>query len=186
MNAAAKDLGFDELFDMGDIDLLLEKTKEKCEQKLRGQRFAGMEKDDVVQEVLIRVHRSLDRYDSEKAKVSTYVEHVMDNMIKDCFRKAGSIKNLMVVNSADILHEYSADNNANTNGVQLGDVDAGFTLVDLEQDISIHLNLNSRERQIFRLRTQGYEFVEIAEMLGVTKSRISQIWKKILIKYNSY
>lgn len=181
----AKDLGFDELYGLGDVDSLLEKAQEKCEQKIRGKQFAGMDSEDVVQEVLIKVHRSLAKYDSSKAKVSTYIEHVIENMIKDCYKKCGTEKNLLLVNALEI--EDSVDwggDDTYVNGVMVGTVDAGYLQVDMSYDVSI--TLNSREQEIFNLRTQGYEFVDIAGMLGVSKARISQIWKVIKTKYDHF
>ncbi|MDM5335703.1 hypothetical protein QUF84_00130 [Fictibacillus enclensis] len=52
--------------------------------------------------------------------------------------------------------------------------------------IDIQMNLNEREQEIFHLRTQGYEFVDIAEMMGVTKARILQVWKGIKAKYERF
>jgi RNA polymerase sporulation-specific sigma factor len=184
----AKDLRFDELYGIGDCDLFLAKAKEKCEQKLRGRKFAGMEKDDVIQEVLIKVHKSLEKYDSSKAKLSTYIDHVIENMIKDCFKKCGTEKNLTLVNAIELeeIYSWNDEDSEKVSGLHLGTTDAGYLMVDLSIDISVNLDLTDREREIFNLRTQGYEFVEIAQMLGVSKARISQIWSGILSKLENY
>ena len=64
---------------------------------------------------------------------------------------------------------------------------AGFAYENFEfvTDIMENMRLNEREKQIFKLRTSGYEFVEIAGMLGVSKARISQLWKAIREKYEA-
>ncbi|MEC0276928.1 sigma-70 family RNA polymerase sigma factor [Peribacillus frigoritolerans] len=181
----AKDLGFEELYGLGDIDALLEKAQEKCELKLRGKKFAGMEKEDVVQEVLIKVHKSLSKYDSSKAKMSTYIEHVIENMVKDCYKKCGTEKNLILVNALELEDSYEWDDEAFQGyGAHVGSVDAGYMAVDMSIDVSI--TFSAREKEIFELRTQGYEFVDIADKLGVTKARISQIWKGIKAKYDQF
>lgn len=180
---SVKNLGFNELYGIGDVDSFLSKTKEKCEQKLRGKKFAGMDKDDVIQEVLIKVHKSLDKYDSEKAKMSTYVDHVIENMIKDCYKKCGAEKNLMIINALEIEDSYSWEGEESSSGVHVGVTDIGYLKVELSMDININLNLNAREQEIYDLRTRGYEFIEIAEIIGVSKARISQIWKGVKEKF---
>ena len=63
----------------------------------------------------------------------------------------------------------------------------GFAYENFEflTDIMENMRLNDREKQIFRLRTSGYDFVEIAAIQGVSKARISQIWKGIRSKYET-
>ena len=182
------DMSFDELYGLGDVDAFLNKAKEKCETKLRGKSFAGMDTEDVVQEVLIKIHKSFDKYDHNKAKVSTYVDHVMENMIKDCYKKCGTEKNLFVVNAVELDYSSnweSEESDRRTQGVQVGAEDTGYQNVDFMYDLVNNLGLTPRESEIFHLRSQGYEFVEIANFLGVSKARISQIWRGIKEKYDS-
>lgn len=187
----AKNMSFDELYGLGNVDLFLDKAKEKCEMKLRGKRFAGMETEDVVQEVLIKVHRSMEKYQSNKAKVSTFVDHVIENMIKDCYKKCATEKNLTLVNAVEIVDSYQGNEGMSSAQdkpsltAQIGLEDVGFENTEVLLDFTYHLDLSDREAQIFQLFTQGYDFVEIAQILGVTKARISQIWKGIRLKYES-
>jgi RNA polymerase sporulation-specific sigma factor len=179
---------FDELFALNEMDAFLQKAQEKCRAKIAHRTFAGMETDDVVQEVLIKVYRSMEKYDGSLSKVSTYVDHVMDNMIRDCLRKAGSGANLAVVNAFDLFnsvdHEQkNLEESGNSGTFVVGADDYGFENVEVLTDVMEHMNLVQREVDVFRLRLIGYEFVEIADILGVSKARISQIWKGIKEKY---
>nr|WP_154957606.1 sigma-70 family RNA polymerase sigma factor [Paenibacillus xylanexedens] len=185
--SATTAMGFDALFEIGDMDLFLNKAQEKCRHKLRGKTFAGMEKEDVTQEILIKLMSSLDKYDSEKAKMSTFVDHLIDNKIKDMYRKCMSEKNLSVVNAAQIMTtDHGGDESDGTDmAVVLGHTGFAYENFEFLTDIMENMRLNDREKHIFRLRTSGYEFVEIAAIQGVSKARISQIWKGIRAKYEA-
>jgi RNA polymerase sporulation-specific sigma factor len=183
----AKDMSIDEAYLFGDVDQIITGVKKKCELKLRGKKFAGMENEDVVQEVLIKVHNSFAKYNSEKAKFSTYVDHVIENQIKDCYKKCSSEKNLTLVNALELEDSSSREGEYDDTpyyGVHIGRLDVGYFNMEFQTDI--RFDLGEREMEIFQLRTKGYEFVEIAAMLGVSKARISQIWKGIKEKYEQY
>lgn len=180
-------MGFDKLFAIGDMDAFLNKAQEKCRQKLKGKTFAGMEKDDVTQEVMIKLYNSLEKYDAEKAKMSTFVDHLIDNKIKDMYRKCMTEKNLSVVNAVQVVStDLDIDDERSSQpGITLGHKGYAYENFEFVTDIMENMKLNEREKEIFRLRTSGYEFVEIADILGVSKARISQLWKAIRIKYEA-
>lgn len=186
-----QEYSFEELYALKEFDAFFTKVKEKCEIKLRGKTFAGMEKEDVVQEVLIKVSNALGQYDAKKSQMSTYIDHIINNKIKDCYRKAVSYKNLCVVNALSIsesIHEpeYGEDDGyEDRNYIQLGCEDVGYENTDVLIDIMSNMGLSEREKEIFRLRSNGYEFVEIAKIMGVSKARISQIWAGVKRKYEA-
>lgn len=181
-------MGFDDLFAIGDIDAFLDKAQEKCRQKLRGKTFAGMEKEDVTQEVMIKLYNALEKYDAEKAKMSTFVDHLIENKIKDMYRKCMSEKNLSVVNAVHLVCTDMGGNDESDGvdtGLTLGHVGFAYENFEFVTDIMENMKLNDREKEIFKLRTSGYEFVEIAGILGVSKARVSQLWKAIREKYEA-
>jgi RNA polymerase sporulation-specific sigma factor len=177
---------YDELFATGDMDLFLEKVQKHTAAKIGSKRFAGMDTEDVVQETVFKVYRSLDLYNSETSRMSTYVDHVIENMIRDCLRKCGSGKNLMVVNADEIVVNYDPSElgSDERSTLQVGSIDYGYQNAEVMMDVMNNMGLTDREKQIFQLYVEGYEFVEIAKVIGVTKSRMSQIWSKIKSKYN--
>lgn len=177
----------DQLFNSNEIDLFLSKAKERCEKKLVGRTFAGMEQDDVVQEVLIKVYKSLASYDSNKSKLTTYVDRVIENMIKDSFKKCGSYKNLVNVNAVEIDDtvgfSFELDEPSTyPHSVSVGFNDLKFLEWEISIDIKNNTQLTQRERTILSLHYRGYEKVEIAQILGLSKARITQIWKEIIKK----
>lgn len=161
-----------------DIDAFMQKVKHVCAKKLRNIDLAGIEEDDVTQEVLMKVYMSLDNYDASKARLSTYVHRVIDNMIADCLRRCGAKKNLMVVNSLSIIERpYGEEEKGEF--VHLGITDEDIEYFELFTDIMENLQLNEIEKQVFRLRASGYEFAEIANYLKIKKHKVYSIWNHI-------
>ncbi|MFF2480286.1 sigma-70 family RNA polymerase sigma factor [Paenibacillus sp. NPDC058071] len=184
-------LGLDELYAIGEMEMFYKAAKEKCEKKIGATRFAGMDREDVVQEALLKVHRYLPKYDATKAKLSTWVDRVLSSMIKDMLEKAGTEKNLSVVNAASLdlyacvkeapFSDYADQGQAYT--VQVGGEDYGYENAELMIDFLEYIQLSKREKEVFNLRAAGYSPSEIADLLQVSASRVSQLWKSIIQKY---
>jgi len=181
---------FEELLALGEIELFLAKIRGYIESKVRGKTFAGMETDDVVQEVLLKVYTAIEHYDASKGKASTYFTHIINNQIKDIYRHAGSASNLMIVNAVLLADNYDEDENENndivTKQVVLGEVDSQYAVVETVCDIIENFSLTEREKEIFRLRAAGYSHKEIADILCCSKANISIIWKNILRKLENF
>jgi len=172
----------DEMLEKGLVDEFLEKVQEKCNIVLKTKKFAGLEREDVAQEILIKVYRSMSKFDKSKATASTFVDYIISNVIKDIYRKAGSKKNLSIVNALSIDNREDEDTN---NSIQVGTVSFKYENTEIILDIMNNMGLDDREKEVFRLRAAGFEFEEIGNALGLTKSRISQIWTGIKNKYNN-
>lgn len=181
---------FDELLALGEMEMFLEKVKQHTESKIRGKQLAGTEVDDVVQEVLIKVYQSVELFDSNKASAATYFDRIIDNKIRDCLRLMGTETNLAFVNSASIVDDRWYTNNGASelteNEVVLAGDCSTYSCVEYIYDIvNNNMGLTEKEMQIFKLRAAGYNFVEIAHILGYTKARISQLWKGIIVKFET-
>ncbi|WP_426455411.1 sigma-70 family RNA polymerase sigma factor (plasmid) [Paenibacillus sp. S-38] len=179
----AQEMGLDELFALGELDAFLKKSEEKVAKKISGMKFAGMDADDVKQEALLKVYRSLDKYDSSKAKMSTFLDHIISNTIRDCLKKAGSGTNLRVVNAMS-LNAYATDSmdGAEEMTLQVGTEDVGYTAFEVMTDLMENVGLTDREKEIFRLHASGYDFGEIAQVFKISRGRMSQIWSNITTK----
>lgn len=174
--------GFDELIALNEMEAILAKAKKYCEQKIGMQKFAGMETEDVVQEVLIKIYKAVETFDPSKAKASTYFYYVIDNGIKDHLRISGSRRNLAVVNALTIIDDVAneVDKSGFTdNEIVLGSVDCTFSTKEYIYDILENIGLNEREIRIFKMRAAGYQFDEIAGFEGCSKARMSQLWSKV-------
>lgn len=177
--------GFDELYFSGKVDDFLEKAKKSCEIKIRGMKFAGMSHEDVIQEVLIKVYRTMSIYNKDRAKVSTYIDHVITNMIRDCLRKAGARKNLLSINTFSPREESGNDSmdEAMFSISAYAVRDASFAEMEILLDIMEFTGLTEREKKMILLRLQGYSYDEIGKHFGITKERVCQIIKSIQKKY---
>lgn len=180
-------LTYDALFAIGDMDTFFNKVTGDCRKKIGSMKFAGMDSDDVAQEAFIKVFNSLNHYNDDTSKLSTYIDHVLNNLIRDCLRKAGSQKNLNVVNATPIVayveYEDGETGSSSATELHLGEVDCGYENTEFLMDAMSNMGLSDREKEVLQLRMGGYEFAEIASTLGVKKSRVSQIWGSIKHKY---
>ncbi|MGZ0051983.1 RNA polymerase sigma factor [Brevibacillus gelatini] len=172
----------DELFFAGKVDDFLQKAKENCEAKLAGMTFAGMSRDDVVQEVLLKVYRTMKDYDHEKARVTTYVDHVITNKIRDCLRKAGAQKNLVNINAVMASREEKEEE-ALLGSIAAPSEEARYEEVEMMIDLMEYMQLSVRDKEIIRMRREGYFHEEIGQRFNISKERVCQIIKSILKQY---
>lgn len=173
----------DELFMAGKVDDFLQKAKENCEAKLAGMTFAGMTRDDVVQEVLLKVYRTMKDYDEDKARVTTFVDHVITNKIRDCLRKAGTQKNL--TNSNAVLVSTGDENEEETmiSSIAAPSEQYRYEEVEMMIDLMEYMQLSPRDKQILRMRSEGYYHEEIGQKFNISKERVCQIIKAIMKQY---
>jgi RNA polymerase sporulation-specific sigma factor len=152
-----------------------------CRKKLSKLPINEADKDDVVQVAIMKVHRAIDTYDSSKAMASTYFDKVINNGINSYLRYLKVHEPF--TNSLRISEEYDEDSDGNT--VSIPGDSTEYIARDIVIDFMQHSNLNEKEKQIFKLRCEGFEFKDIAEQLGCSKARISQIWKALIDKYRT-
>ncbi|WP_312113546.1 RNA polymerase sigma factor [Brevibacillus reuszeri] len=173
----------DELYFAGKVDDFLQKAKENCEAKLLGMKFAGMTHDDVVQEVLLKVYRTMRDYDQEKARVTTFVDHVITNKIRDCLRKAGTQKNLTNSNAVWVSTGEHSDDESGVGSYTASVEDYRYEEVEMMIDIMEYMQLSTRDKQILMMRSEGYYHEEIGQKFNISKERVCQIIKAILKQY---
>jgi RNA polymerase sigma factor (sigma-70 family) len=144
-------------------------------------RFTGSkdEADDVTQDVFIRMYRTLDSYDPEKAGFMTWVATLTRNMLVDHFRKA---KYDRITDSIEAT--ITDDDDGPTLSDQLADTSAppDAALSSREIRDRVHLALQKlspdlREAVILR-DLQDMDYKDIAAALkvpeGTVKSRINR------------
>lgn len=179
------DLTMEEAFALNEVNAFLDSVQKVCQKKLRNKFFPGMEIDDVIQEILIKVYNSMHNYDENKAKLTTFIHNVIDNKIKDCYRKAQSNKNLSVVNAVNVRTVSVFDEEDNDFELSIPSMESGYDDFEFLIDIMQYMDLTEREKEIFKLRCAGYTFKEISDFQGCSKAYISQVWKRIKNKYEA-
>ncbi|SNS21248.1 RNA polymerase sigma factor, sigma-70 family [Anaerovirgula multivorans] len=172
----------DEMVLVNDIDAILLKTKELCNFKMRGKFTGGMEADDVAQEAMIKVYRFMDMYDPARSKFGTFVDRVVSNVINSMIDRSNTKKNVMVTEAVSIVPTFEQGSVSEQQLLSLTSDEVGYFEVELTMLVD-SLGLTTKEKEVFELRCAGYSFVEIAQLTGCSKARISQIWKNIREKY---
>jgi RNA polymerase sigma-70 factor (ECF subfamily) len=144
-------------------------------------RFTGStdQAEDLTQEVFIRMYRSLDSYDAEKAAFTTWITTMTRNLLVDHFRKSKYDR------MSDSLESTVTDDESGpTLGEQLQDTAAppDATMASQETRVMVHKALQKlspelREAVILR-DLQDMDYRDIAQVLkvpeGTVKSRINR------------
>jgi RNA polymerase sporulation-specific sigma factor len=187
MSSIALTESFEESVALGELDSFLSSVKEHTMKKIAGKTFAGMETDDVLQECLVKVYTSIDKFDSSKSTAGTFFDNIIDNRISDLLRRAGMASNLAVVNATELVEPDSFEEQVlPSNFMTVISMDeCGYNNFELKYDFLESIDLNDTEKRVFKLRCAGYDFVEIASIMQTSKSWISQIWKRVMKKYES-
>ncbi len=144
-------------------------------------RFTGSpdQAEDLTQEVFIRMYRSLDSYDAEKAAFTTWITTMTRNLLVDHFRKT---KHDRMTDSLEST--VTDDEDGPTLGDQLHDasVTPDTRIASQETKRMVHLALQKlspelREAVILR-DLQDMDYRDIAQVLkvpeGTVKSRINR------------
>jgi RNA polymerase sigma-70 factor, ECF subfamily len=144
-------------------------------------RFTGSpdQAEDLTQEVFIRMYRSLDSYDAEKAAFTTWITTMTRNLLVDHFRKT---KHDRMTDSLEST--VTADDDGPTLGDQIQDasVTPDIRLASQETKRLVHralqrLSPELREAVILR-DLQDMDYRDIAQVLkvpeGTVKSRINR------------
>lgn len=182
----------DELFELKDteefLDKFLEAVQVICRKKLSKLYYLNKyDKEDIMQDVLIKVYYAIDKYDKTISKPGAYFNRIVDNGITSCIRDMHRFKNIINTPSSVITDPEVCDeiNVVEPIEYNLTDDTTVFDSVDVFIDFLENSNLTEQEKRIFNLRYSGLEFQEIAKIMGYTKARISQLWKNIINKCRS-
>ena len=166
---------FDELLVQNELDLILGKVQDRCMTKLKskGYSFNSMNYSDVTQEVLCTVYKAIDKYDSGRSSFATYMERVIDNGIKNCFIRDNRNYNTTLNKAKSMEDEMES-----TGGACFSRNENNYRIVEFICDIE-RLDLSPKEKYILSRKLNKYHTKEIAEDLGYTSARVSQLWKQV-------
>jgi RNA polymerase sporulation-specific sigma factor len=157
-------MNFDEIHARKDFEEMFNKVSEVTRKKIRKKsiRVNGMEEDDIVQETLIKFLAAYPKYDSTVAKLSTYIDHVIENKLLDCLRT-----NRKNGNTVEYLDDLEAEK------------DNSIEQTEIRLDLIDNNRLNDLEKKILKLKLRGFRSTEIADILKYTPARVSQLWNSI-------
>lgn len=129
------------------------------------------ERKDLIQEISIQIWRSIEKYKAE-FKMSTWIYRIALNVAISHFRKVSRHKTIPLSSDELKLKEHDSS-------------DHEEQIIMLEQFIS---ELNELDKALMLLYLENKSHVEIAEILGISKSntgtKISRIKGKLKQKFN--
>ncbi len=137
----------------------------------------GLEPDDVVQDVYVRLVRDdlalLRRFDPERARLSTWITLVARSVAIDALRRR-RLDTVALGEAADGLAAPEADG--------ADDPEAAF----LGPDVPLHL-LSERQRLVVRLMFEdGRTVAQIAAVLGVDEQTVRSTKHKALVRLRAH
>jgi RNA polymerase sporulation-specific sigma factor len=163
--------------------------------KTRNINFNGFEKEDLEQELLIKVFLKVrENYDESKAQLSTYISRIIDNHIKDLFKACSRYKNVARYTSISFDSIYFEDDEDSNLTLKNGDIylaskEDGYLTIELKNYLD-SIYLTDSEKKVVKYLLEGYSKNDIAKILNVSKSRISCIIKNLKNKlkgeYDNY
>ncbi len=139
--------------------------------------FLGVEKEDVMQEGMIKLLKAFKHYDSSKSSPETFISRVIDNKIKDVFKAASTQKNwanYTAVHIESVQEDYEEENLE----FQLPDEEKGFEDVIFLESLN-KIKWTKKEREVINYLLKGYQKKEIAQKMKLTSASISQTCTKI-------
>ena len=140
----------------------------KLIQMLSTDSISGMEQDDLYQLIAIKFYYSLAKYDRNIAKLSTYLYSIARTEVHRVARKANSKKRKTI--------QVSLDTDIS--------VDSAVADIITRVDLASH-KLTEQQRVCLTMKLKGYKNINIAEMLEVSNSRVSDIFKSLRVEFQS-
>lgn len=145
----------------------------------------GFEYKDLYQEALVGFSDALTSYNEEKnSSMATFITLCVDRRLQNAIRKAGRIKNKVLLESLSLDHVYEeydiplkeiiSDNNENDPLTNITK-DEGFDeLLDF-----IEKSLSSSEYEVYKLMISGMDYNEIAKVLDKSPKQIDNAIQRI-------
>jgi len=172
-------------------DLFYKKYKPIIEMKIKKYinyvQARGYDENDLIQEGMIGLSRALTDFKTQKdVQFNTFANVCIDRQIFSFLRDIDSGKHRVLNDS------LSYDTTTNTYGRGLNDLldnknkNPETTFVEEEESNDLFDNilsvLTDKEKDVFKLRSQGFTCKEIAALLNTTEKAVSHAIEKIKIK----
>ena len=147
-----------------------------------------IELDDFKSECFMKIYKSLDLYDENKATLKTFCVTCIKSTALQCLRISRAKKNLLL--NSDFTISLGAEIN-NTDGCDFNEMIEGkndeYFIDDFVMEIKeAFSHLTDREREVIILKMKGYKVKEISKMLNTTDSNVTNRSAKARIKLRKY
>jgi RNA polymerase sigma factor (sigma-70 family) len=129
----------------------------------------GIELDDLVQEVVGYVYRSLDSYEKQPdASFNSWLLRIAENKIKDLWRRSRAQKRDGAVLFRDYLNSQISDPGFAASDPRASQV-ARANEIQALQDEAMR-QLSERHRTVIEMRIEGLSYDEVAARMGYEKA----------------
>lgn len=148
----------------------------------------GFEYKDLYQEALVGFSDALQSYQEDKnSSMATFITLCVDRRLQNTIRKAGRIKNKVLLESLSLDHVYEeyniplkeiiSDNNENDPLTNITKDEEFDELLEF-----IEKSLSSSEYEVYKLLISGLSYGEIAKVLGKSLKQIDNAIQRIKSK----
>ncbi len=148
----------------------------------------GFEYKDLYQEALVGFSDALTSYQEEKnSSLATFITLCVDRRLQNTIRKAGRIKNRVLLESLSLDHVYEeydiplkeiiSDNNLNDPLTNITKDEEFDELLDF-----IEKSLSSSEYEVYKLLISGMNYADIAKVLNKSTKQIDNAIQRIKSK----
>ena len=191
---------FNNMVAENELDELLEATRKLCNHKISVQNIklpTYIDREDVMQDAMLKVFRAYERFDPTKASANTYFTRIVENTIIDHIRHSQTQHTVNDISGVSDAYGTGILRIVDGNGVQVKKRGMESTALNdtrvkdlihgssLEEQLLTELMLDldemltERELQIFSLRYEGYTHEEIAEKIGVSRPTVAKDWVRV-------
>ena len=174
-------------------EILIDKYKGLAKIKAKAYFIAGGDQEDVVQEGMIGLMKAVRNFDPEReASFKTFASTCITNQINKAIRNADREKN-HPLNEAVSLSDTveSADEN-----LTIGDIVRASMFDEPEQKLiyqemvdrivaAINANFSQLERDVFRKKLEGKNYIDIARELGKSPKTVDNAIQRVRHKVTS-
>ena len=130
-----------------------------------------LEFEDIRQEVLMHIAKKLDKYNPNKAKVSTYIMTISKNKLINMTKSKKNKKETPISFNEDMETKtlFSDD-----------------SIKDLGIDEVVN-TLEEFKQGVIRMIMEGYTQTHVSKIVGLSRQRVNQIWFEFVEEYkNNY
>lgn len=145
----------------------------------------GFEYKDLYQEALVGFSDALQSYQEDKnSSMATFITLCVDRRLQNTIRKAGRIKNKVLLESLSLDHVYEEYNIPLKEIISDNNEHDPLTNITKDEEFDellefIEKSLSSSEYEVYKLLISGMSYGEIAKVLGKSPKQIDNAIQRI-------
>ncbi len=145
----------------------------------------GFEYKDLYQEALVGFSDALQSYQEDKnSSMATFITLCVDRRLQNTIRKAGRVKNKVLLESLSLDHVYEEYNIPLREVISDNNLHDPLTNITKDEEFDellefIEKSLSSSEYEVYKLLIAGLSYNEIAKILGKSPKQIDNAIQRI-------